>query len=60
MTSEDSRDDVTETAGASTDQHITGGGETGRSIVDQPPAATTPAEGSSNKGINDTRANREE
>jgi hypothetical protein len=58
MTSENQRDDVTETAGASTDQHITGKPETGQSIVDQPPTSTTPADGSSNKGINATRANR--
>ena len=54
----DSRDDATETAGPSTDQHITGKEETGQAIVDQPPTSTTPATGSSNKGINDTKANR--
>jgi hypothetical protein len=62
MTTEDSRDDVTETktetAGASTDQHITGSEETGRPIVDEPPTSATPSQGSSNKGINDTKANR--
>lgn len=52
------RDEVTETAGAGTDQHVTGAEETGRSIVDQPPTSTTPATGSSNKGINDLKANR--
>ncbi len=58
MNSEKSRDDVTEMAGPSTDQHITGKPETGRSIVDEPPTSTTPADGSSNKGINTTHANR--
>ena len=59
MTSENSRDDATVAAGPSTDQHITGSEETGRSIVDEPPTSATPADGSSNKGINDTKANRE-
>jgi fibronectin type 3 domain-containing protein len=58
MTTENSRDDVTETAGASTDQHITGVEEAGESIVDRPPTSATPAHGSSNKGINDLKANR--
>ena len=53
---EDRRDQ--ENAGPSTDQHITGAEETGQSLVDQPPTSTTPAHGSSNKGINDTKANR--
>jgi hypothetical protein len=59
MTSENDRDDRTD-AGPSTDQHITGGEETGQSIVDQPPTSATPAHGSSNKGINETKANRAE
>jgi hypothetical protein len=58
MTTENSRDEVTESAGSSTDQHVTGSEETGTFIVDQPPVPTTPADGSSNKGINDTKANR--
>ena len=58
MTTENSRDQVTTTAGASTDQHITGADETGESIVDRPPTSATPAHGSSNKGINDLKANR--
>jgi hypothetical protein len=53
---EDRRDQ--ENAGPSTDQHVTGSEETGQSLVDQPPTSTTPAHGSSNKGINDTKANR--
>jgi hypothetical protein len=60
MTSEPRRDDVSETAGASTDQHITDHDEEGESLVDQPPTSKTPADGSSNKGINTTRANRPE
>jgi hypothetical protein len=58
MTRETERDARSENAGASTDQHITGAEETGDFIVDQPPVSTTPAHGSSNKGINDRKANR--
>jgi hypothetical protein len=58
MTRETERDAKPENAGASTDQHITGEEESGDFIVDQPPTSTTPAHGSSNKGINDLRANR--
>ncbi|MEV6846298.1 hypothetical protein [Actinoplanes sp. NPDC051411] len=58
MTSDNSHDQVAETAGASTDQHVTSTGETGESIVDRPPTSATPAHGSSNKGINDLKANR--
>ncbi|HEY0530593.1 MAG TPA: hypothetical protein VGD29_03235 [Actinoplanes sp.] len=58
MTRETDRDAKSENAGASTDQYITGRPETGDFIVDQPPTSTTPAQGSSNKGINDTRGNR--
>ncbi|MFI5894967.1 hypothetical protein ACIA5D_33200 [Actinoplanes sp. NPDC051513] len=56
-----SRDeDVTATtAGAGTDQHVTGTGESGSFITDEPPTSTTPANGSSNAGINALRANRE-
>ncbi len=43
--------------GGSTDQHVTGTGETGEFLTDQAPTATTPATGSSNAGINSTRAN---
>jgi hypothetical protein len=50
--------DVVENAGAGTDQHVTGHPERGESLVDQPPVSTTPAHGSSNKGVNTTRANR--
>ena len=60
MTSENRQDDVTGTAGASSDQHVTGQPETGEFPVDTPPTPTTPAHGSSNKGINTTRANRVE
>lgn len=45
-------------AGASADQHITGGPEEGTFLTDQPPTADTPAAGSSNQGINERRANR--
>jgi hypothetical protein len=58
MTKETDSDAQPETAGASTDQHVTGAEESGDFIVDQPPTATTPAHGSSNKGINETGANR--
>ena len=53
------RDDVTANAGSETDQHITGSEETGTFLTDQPPAPS-PATGSSNVGINERRANREE
>ncbi|MEU8230592.1 hypothetical protein AB0C12_13440 [Actinoplanes sp. NPDC048967] len=46
------------TNAASTDQHITGGPETGDFITDQAPTPTTPAHGSSNSGINKTGANK--
>jgi hypothetical protein len=49
---------ATTTAGASTDQHITGSSETGSFITDEPPTSTTPAHGSSNAGVNARRANR--
>ncbi|BCJ48026.1 hypothetical protein GCM10010168_23850 [Actinoplanes ianthinogenes] len=45
-------------AGASTDQHISGPQEQGTFTTDEPPTATTPADGSSNAGINRLRANR--
>jgi hypothetical protein len=47
-------------AGASTDQHITGQAETGQFQTDKEPAADTPADGSTNAGINETEANRQE
>ncbi len=45
-------------AGASTDQHVSGLPETGTFQTDEPPAADTPADGSSNAGINRLHANR--
>jgi hypothetical protein len=45
-------------AGGSTDQHITGSGETGGFLTDEPPTSATPATGSSNAGINAQRGNR--
>ncbi|MCY1144984.1 hypothetical protein OWR29_43895 [Actinoplanes sp. Pm04-4] len=53
---------MTETpnAGASTDQAVTGSGETDEFTTDRPPTADTPASGSSNKGINERRANLNE
>jgi hypothetical protein len=60
MTSEPRPDDVTETAGASTDQHVTGTGEEGEFLTDRPPTSKTPANGSSNKGINTTEANKQQ
>jgi hypothetical protein len=58
MTRETERDAKPENAGSSTDQYITGVKEEGDFIVDQPPTSSTPAHGSSNKGINDLKANR--
>jgi hypothetical protein len=45
-------------AGASTDQHVSGGAETGTFTTDRAPTGDTPADGSTNAGINATRANR--
>ncbi|GAB2576366.1 hypothetical protein Aab01nite_13150 [Paractinoplanes abujensis] len=50
----------TSNAGPSTDQHITGAPETDPFPTDNPPGSATPATGSSNKGVNATRANRGE
>ena len=44
--------------GSSTDQQPDDKPETGESTVDAAPTATTPAHGSSNAGVNETRANR--
>src|ERR1700759_2133327 len=46
-------------SGAGTDQHVTGQPETGTFLTDEAPA-TTPANGSSNRGTNTTAANRAE
>jgi hypothetical protein len=55
----DNDEDVTAatTAGGSTDQYVTGSGEDGAFLTDQPPKLT-PANGSSNAGINARHANR--
>ncbi|WP_067502970.1 hypothetical protein [Actinoplanes sp. TFC3] len=50
--------DFTPGAGASTDQQVTGTSETGTFTTDEAPTADTPADGSTNAGINQTRANR--
>ena len=50
----------TQNAGASSDQHITGTPETDEFTTDAPPTGETEAHGSSNKGINEHRANRDE
>jgi hypothetical protein len=50
----------TPNAGAETDQHITGSPETDEFPTDAPPAGGAEAHGSSNKGINDRRGNRNE
>jgi hypothetical protein len=55
-----SSEDRVVTNAASTDQHITGSPETGDFITDQAPTATTPAHGSSNSGINETGANKQD
>jgi hypothetical protein len=57
MTS-DPQDSVPTNAGSSTDQHVTGAPETGTFTTDKAPTADTPVHGSSNAGINVTRANR--
>jgi hypothetical protein len=44
--------------GGSTEQHITGSDETGTFTTDKAPTADTPADGSTNAGINSTGANR--
>jgi hypothetical protein len=44
---------VTRNAGSETDQHITGGPETGTFITDEAPTGDTPVHGSSNAGLND-------
>jgi hypothetical protein len=46
--------------GASTDQHITGNDEEETFLTDQPPTSKTPANGSSNAGVNKSRANQQE
>ncbi|MCU7730469.1 hypothetical protein ODJ79_42695 [Actinoplanes sp. KI2] len=46
-------------AGGSTDQHISGLEEEGTFLTDEPPTFT-PANGSSNRGINKLHANRED
>jgi hypothetical protein len=56
MTDND-EDVTTSTAGGSTDQYVTGSGEDGAFLTDQPPKLT-PANGSSNAGINARHANR--
>jgi hypothetical protein len=45
-------------AGAGTDQHVSGAAETGTFTTDRAPTGNTPADGSTNAGINETRANR--
>ncbi|XVV10619.1 hypothetical protein ACQP2X_38120 [Actinoplanes sp. CA-131856] len=46
--------------GASTDQHVTGVEETGEFTTDKPPTDTTPADGSTNVGVNETKANAQQ
>lgn len=57
-TTDSDADSTTGAAGGSTDQHITGSEETGTFLTDKAPTADTPANGSSNAGINATGANR--
>jgi hypothetical protein len=47
-------------AGASTDQQVSGLEEEGTFLTDEPPTSKTPANGSSNQGINKLHANRED
>lgn len=49
---------TTENAGPSTDQHVTGTAESGEFTTDKAPRSDTPPDGSSNAGINETKANR--
>jgi hypothetical protein len=51
-------DDVATDAGSSTDQHVTGTGETGTFTTDEPPTADTPAHGSGNAGVNEPDGER--
>ncbi|MEU4422498.1 hypothetical protein AB0F81_17860 [Actinoplanes sp. NPDC024001] len=44
--------------GSSTDQHVDDLEETGTFVTDEPPRGDVPAHGSSNAGVNATRANR--
>ena len=50
----------TPNAGSSTDQNVSGLPETNDFPVDGPPTGETPADGSSNAGINELRSNRAE
>ncbi|GIM93275.1 hypothetical protein [Paractinoplanes toevensis] len=50
---------VMENAGAHGDTFITGSKETGKFQTDEPPTSETPANGSSNAGINKLHGNRE-
>jgi hypothetical protein len=47
-------------AGGSTDQHVSELEEEGTFLTDEPPTSKTPANGSSNRGINKAHANRED
>jgi len=47
-------------AGSSTDQYVSGAAETGTFTTDETPTADTPADGSTNAGINATGANRQQ
>jgi hypothetical protein len=60
MTMNEKTVDEEAVAGGSTDQHITGAGEEGTFLTDEPPTSKTPANGSSNRGINKLHANRED
>ncbi|MFF5290427.1 hypothetical protein [Paractinoplanes globisporus] len=60
MTTNEKTVDQETVAGGSTDQHITGAGEQGTFLTDEPPTSKTPANGSSNRGINKLHANRED
>jgi hypothetical protein len=60
MSSEKDQQDPPSQAGPSTAQHITGAPETGTFTTDLPPSGNTPADGSSNAGINANGGNRVE
>ena len=52
-------DEKIDNAGPSTDQHITMGTEEGTFQTDRAPSSGTQADGSSNAGINERKANLE-
>jgi len=52
------RSESIENAGSSVDQHVTGTDETGEFVTGDEATGRTPSHGSSNAGVNQTKANR--